>query len=60
MYLARLRIQNETRYLLRQSYADKAVIKCLDLIDLGTDPGRFIVYPGGTGMKLCVSRRRNA
>ncbi len=47
MYLARLHIQNETRYLLRQSYADKAVIKSRDLIDLGTDPGRFIVYPGG-------------
>jgi hypothetical protein len=33
--------------MIRQSYADEACIKSRDLFDLGSDPTRFIIYPGG-------------
>ncbi len=47
MYLARLQTEEEIRYVIRHSYADKGHFKSRDLFDLGTDPTRFIHYPGG-------------
>lgn len=47
MYLARQTIKNKTHYIIRQSYAHHGCLKSRDLFDLGTDPGRFIIYPGG-------------
>jgi hypothetical protein len=50
MYLARLPDKiNGCRYLIRQSYADGHYYRSRDLFDLGDDPSRFIVYPGGNG-----------
>ena len=47
MYLARLEDRGRTRYLLRESYAIGKRFTFRDLFDLGSNPERFIVYPGG-------------
>lgn len=47
MYLARNRIRGKTYYRIRESYENQGVLMSRDLFDLGTDPSRFIVYPGG-------------
>lgn len=47
MYLAHVSINRETHYIIRQSYIGAGCMKSRDLVDLGTDPTRFIVYPGG-------------
>jgi hypothetical protein len=53
MYLARLPDKiNGYRYLIRQSYADDHCYRSRDLFDLGDDPSRFIVYPGGNGFYI--------
>ena len=49
MYLARQRIKGTTRYIIRQSYPFSDHFRFRDLYDLGTDPTRFIQYPGGHG-----------
>ena len=52
MYLARLFINNRLHYLLRETFLDGEVYKCRDLIDLGDDPGKYIVYPGGSSFYI--------
>ena len=53
MYLARLSDKNNRRrYKIRQSYADGPCYRSRDLFDLGDDPSRFIVYPGGNGFYI--------
>jgi hypothetical protein len=53
MYLARLPDKkNGCRYMIRQSYADGGCYRSRDLFDLGDDPSRFIVYPGGNGFYI--------
>ena len=53
MYLARIRDkQNGFRYFIRQSYAHGNGYRSRDLFDLGDDPARFIVYPGGNGFYI--------
>lgn len=49
MYLARKTIHNRTHYFIRDSYLDGDTLKSRDVFDLGADPGRHIVYPGGNG-----------
>ena len=49
VYLARTPIERPTRYFIRETYQDGEVLKSRDVFDLGTDPARFIVYPGGRG-----------
>lgn len=49
MYLARKRIDGRLRYFIRESYRDGDTLKSRDVFDLGFDPGRHIVYPGGNG-----------
>lgn len=47
MYLAQTINRNPTRFVLRQSVAADDGFISRDLFDLGSDPRRFIVYPGG-------------
>lgn len=47
MYLAREHIKGKTHYIIRQSYPSAGQFKSRDLFNLGTDPTRFINYPGG-------------
>lgn len=49
MYLARTTMERPVRFFIRETYQDGDVLKSRDLFDLGTDPARFIVYPGGRG-----------
>jgi hypothetical protein len=53
MYLARVPQKNKRyRYVIRQSYDDGACYRSRDLFDLGDDPSRFIIYPGGNGFYI--------
>jgi hypothetical protein len=47
MYLARRHIHCKTHYVICQSVAGSGCFQSRDLFDLGTDPTRFIHYPGG-------------
>ncbi len=47
MYLARKQISGKTHYCIRESYKDGDLIKSRDLIDLGSRPDEYIIYPGG-------------
>lgn len=47
MYIAQKKIEGKTHYVLRHSYPTEGTISSRDLYELGTDPSRFIVYPGG-------------
>jgi hypothetical protein len=47
MYLARKRIKGRIHYLIRESYQDGKYLRNRDLFDLGVNPSRYIVYPGG-------------
>ncbi len=52
MYLARRFVNNRLQYMLRESYPCGDCLASRDLIDLGDDPGRFIVYPGGSSFYI--------
>ena len=47
MYLAKLRIKGKINYVIRESYKSEGGFLSRDLFDLGNDPSRYIVYPGG-------------
>ena len=47
MYLALKHINRRIHYIIRQSIAGTGCMRSRDLFDLGTDPTRFIHYPGG-------------
>jgi hypothetical protein len=47
MYLAKTQVGGKPRYTIRESYRDGECYRSRDLADLGPDPTRFIVYPGG-------------
>jgi hypothetical protein len=47
VYLARKYIAGRTHYTIRESYREADAILSRDLFDLGSEPARFIVYPGG-------------
>jgi hypothetical protein len=47
MYLAKTLNRRPTRFLLRQSVREGDGFVSRDLFDLGSDPTRYIVYPGG-------------
>jgi hypothetical protein len=49
MYLARRRFGDQIHYAIRESYQDGEFWKSRHLLDLGTDPSRYIHYPGGNG-----------
>ena len=52
MYLARRVIDNRLHYLLRESYLDGDVYRNRDLLELGSDPAGYIVYPGGSSFYI--------
>ncbi len=47
MYLARKRKKGVLHYAIRETYEDGDCLRSRHLFDLGTDPGRYVVYPGG-------------
>jgi hypothetical protein len=47
MYLARHRVKGKTNYTIRESYKNDAGLRSRDLLELGSDPSKYIVYPGG-------------
>jgi hypothetical protein len=47
VYLALKYINGKTHYFIRESYRQAKLFLSRDLIALGTDPGQYIVYPGG-------------
>ena len=52
MYLAQTKISGETCYFIRESYPCGGHFLSRDLFDLGPDPGRFIIYPGGNSFYI--------
>ena len=52
MYLAQNKIKGITYYYIRESYRDGDYYSSRDLIDLGTDPASYIIYPGGNAFYI--------
>jgi len=52
MYLARKTIKGDLHYFIRETYHDGRHLLSRDLLDLGTDPTQFIVYPGGNAFYI--------
>ena len=52
MYLAQTSINGMIRYSIRESYRDGDHFLSRDLFDLGTDPARYIIYPGGNAFYI--------
>jgi hypothetical protein len=52
LYLAQKKITGEICYFIRESYPYEDYFLSRDLIDLGPDPGRFIIYPGGNSFYI--------
>ncbi len=49
MYLRRISQPGGVRYVLKESILENGAWVSRDLMDLGDDPTRFIIYPGGKG-----------
>lgn len=52
LYLAKKTINGQTHYFIRESYLKDRHFLSRNLFDLGTDPSRFIVYPGGNSFYI--------
>ncbi len=52
MYLARKRIRGVLHYYIRESYPMGDHLHNRDLFHLGTDPGQWVVYPGGNAYHI--------
>lgn len=52
MYLAENWKNRTVGYMIRHSFLEGGIYKSRDLFDLGEDPARFIVYPGGNGFYI--------
>lgn len=52
MYLAKHRIKGRYHYFIRESLAGENGLRSRDLFDLGTDPARYVVYPGGNAFYI--------
>lgn len=52
MYVAQKKINGAACYFIRESYPQEGYLLSRDLIDLGPDPGRFIIYPGGNSFYI--------
>ena len=52
MYLAQKYINGQTCYFIRESYPHEDCFFSRDLIDLGPEPGRYIIYPGGNSFYI--------
>jgi len=49
MYLARMKIKDQTHYYIRDTYHEGSCLKSRDVFDLGTDPSKHIIYLGRHG-----------
>jgi hypothetical protein len=47
LYLAERRVRGKSYYFIRESYKSRSCYKSRELFSLGTNPARYIVYPGG-------------
>ena len=47
MYLACKTINGIPHFFIRESYYDDTCFRSRNLVELGPDPGRYIIYPGG-------------
>ena len=52
LYLASKKINGQLHYVIRESYREADLFLSRDLIDLGPDPVRYIVYPGGNAFYI--------
>ena len=52
MYLAQKYINGKVCYFIRESYPQEDYFLSRDLIDLGPDPARCIIYPGGNSFYI--------
>ncbi len=52
MYLKRLNLKDYDHYILCESYREDGCWKHRQLVDLGADPGEYIVYPGGNSFHI--------
>ena len=52
MYLAFGKINGKTGYFIRESYRQADHYLSRDLLDIGADPGSYIVYPGGNSFYI--------
>ncbi|MCD6138415.1 MAG: DnaJ domain-containing protein [Deltaproteobacteria bacterium] len=52
MYLAKRRIKGKLNYFLKESFQDGDSWRSRVLFDLGVDPARYIVYPGGNAFYI--------
>ncbi len=52
MYLAQTNIKGRIHYSIRESYQEGDHFLCRDLFDLGTDPAKYIIYPGGNAFYI--------
>ena len=52
MYLAIKQINGQPHYFIRETYLHQNRFLSRNLFDLGTDPGRYIVYPGGNSFYI--------
>lgn len=52
MYLARTNINGRIHYSIRESYREGDHFLSRDLFDLGTDPAKYIIYPGGNSFYI--------
>jgi len=52
LYLAQRKINGQTHYSIRESYAHKNRFLSRNLFDLGFDPAQYIVYPGGNSFYI--------
>ena len=52
MYLAQTNINGKIHYSIRESYREGDHFLSRDLFDLGTDPAKYIIYPGGNAFYI--------
>ncbi len=52
MYLARRRFKGKIHYILRMTCVEEGRLTFYDLLELGTNPSKYIVYPGGNSYYL--------
>jgi hypothetical protein len=62
VYLATKQISGRPHYFIRETYSHQNRFLSRNLFDLGTDPGRYIIYPGGNSFYIheSVEDRLNA
>jgi hypothetical protein len=52
MYLARKSVGGKTHYVIRESFQEHDVYLFRDLFELGAEPQRYIIYPGGNAFYI--------